>query len=174
MLFVAQSSSLDRSGWKLDCAASQHICQNLGSFKDYSPFTVPKLLRLGKAMVFLRALGKGTVELHLHVPLTLTTVWYCPDCPFNLLSTARFVKAGHSIRLTDRDATISSPGGGPALVLEMERSGLYCCQPGDRPAGLALPSGGGLVASIVGLVPGSAEQGMSLILACPWPVISCS
>ena len=166
MLSVAESTSLDSSGWKLDCAATQHICHLLPSFKDYLPFPVPKLLRVGKAEVFLRAVGEGTVELILQSGraqqlLTLTGVWYCPDCPFNLLSTSRFVRAGHTIELSSAAASIHSPCGHHTLVLDMEPSGLYCCQPVAQPVGLPLPStvAEGITAPVCSAPPLS-EQGM--------------
>jgi hypothetical protein len=98
-------------------------------------YGAPRLLQVGKAEVYLRALGEGTIILKLPaghggsavVELILTQVWYCPDCPFNLISTRRVVQAGHSIKLTSTGAAILAPDGRLAVWLEMDGSGLYSC-----------------------------------------------
>lgn len=168
VLLLARSTSLDSCGWKLDTGATQHICSYRQCFSTYLPFPAPKLLQVGKAQVFLSALGEGTITLRLLVPtggqvaFTLTKVWYCPECPFNLLSSARIVRAGCAIRLTSAEAIIHAPDGHPTIFLEMEASGLYSCQPLDWPIGRPVSSSvvEGITAPVYSL-PDPLGTGMS-------------
>jgi hypothetical protein len=95
--------------------------------------------------VFLSAFGEGTIALLVPpgpaadgwspapTSLVLSGVWYCPECPFQLISTKRLVEAGHSIQLTLGGATILTKAGQPALWLPMDGAGLYSCTPVDAP-----------------------------------------
>jgi hypothetical protein len=63
-------------------------------------------------------------------------VWFCPDCPFNLVSTRRIVQARYSIKLTSTAATVFTSAGQPVLWMSMDTSGLYSCLPVVAPAGI--------------------------------------
>jgi hypothetical protein len=161
VLAAAESEPFFRQGWKLDSGATQHISNTTRGFSSFSSYGVPRVLQVGKAEVYLRALGEGTIVLKVPTgpgaggsavgDLILTHVWYCPDCPFNLISTRRVVQAGHSIKLTSTGAAILALNGELAVWLEMDKSGLYSCL-GDASAdppgvagvaveGSTLPSG---------------------------------
>jgi hypothetical protein len=138
VLAFTQSVSANTQGWKLDSGTTQHICNTSTGFTEFKSYGVPKLLQVGKAEVFLSALGEGTIALQIPAAaggstaatsLILTRVWYCPDCPFQLISTRRLVEAGYSIQLTRGGASILTPAGQPALWLAMDASGLCTCMP---------------------------------------------
>lgn len=135
-------------GWKLDSGATQHISSTTDLFSSFAPYEAPRLLQVGKAGVFLTALGEGTVSMLLSagsearvaagagpgagsLTLTLTKTWYCPDCPFNLISARRIVGAGYQILLEDSGATILNADKQPLMWLELDASGLYTCWPSD-------------------------------------------
>ncbi len=98
VLAMAHNPDMLSSGWKLDSGATQHICHNITQFSGvFSSYGAPKALQVGKAGVSLQALGEGTVQLQVPSgpatsgeedlsPFILTKAWFCPDCPFNLIS----------------------------------------------------------------------------------------
>jgi hypothetical protein len=138
--------SATTQGWKLDSGTTQHICNTSTGFTEFKSYGVPKLLQVGKAEVFLSALGEGTIALQIPsaggstaaTSLILTRVWYCPECPFQLISTRRLVEAGYSIQLSRRGATILDAAGQPALSMDVDSSGLCTCMPAvAQAAGLA-------------------------------------
>lgn len=164
MLLVAQSACLDNEGWKLDSGATQHICRQMQSFSSYLPFRTPKLLQVGKAQIYLRALGEGTVVLWLSVQgsshlmsFTLSSVWYCPECPFNLLSAHTITAAGNSILLEAGGAVITSHDKLHAISLSVDAAGLYSCLPVDCPP--ALPP----VESAVPVIPCLSGTGIPAV-----------
>jgi hypothetical protein len=123
---------------------------------------------VGKAEVHLHALGEGSITLRVpaysgdvsgSTTLTLGTVWYCPDCPYNLLSTRRFVQAGHCVLLMRAGAMIFDAEWQPKIWMDMDASGLCTCYPAEctqlnnaldaRQAGSELTSGNSVVSEIV-------------------------
>jgi hypothetical protein len=138
VLALAESAVLSMSGWKLDTGATQHISNTTSGYKDFVSYAAPKLLLVGKAGVTLAALGEGVIVLRLPTSgdqlgvvtdFTMTKVWYCPDCPFQLISSRRIVQSGHTIQLDDIGATILSSSGETSVWLGMDASGLYSCLP---------------------------------------------
>jgi hypothetical protein len=172
VLAFSQSSSVNTHGWKLDSGATQHITNTSHGFTSYKSYDVPKILQVGKAEVYLRALGAGTISLHLPSKpdacpcggsgaLTLTQVWYCPDCPFKLISTRRVVQAGYSIKLTQDGATILTSADQAVLWMPMDVTGLYTCLPLEA----AIPGESadlvGAVTQVPPVTSGTLSQGMS-------------
>jgi hypothetical protein len=118
-------------GWKLDSGATQHITNTTTGYTSFTSYGTAKLLMVGKAAVHLQALGEGTITLSVPsgngqggATLELTKVWYCPECPFQLISTRRVVQGGSEIRLDAEKAVIWSHGR-PAIMLPMDSAGLY-------------------------------------------------
>lgn len=135
---ISESSILSRGGWKLDTGATQHISNTTSGYRDFVSYAAPKLLMVGKAGVHLAALGEGVIVLRLPTSedqmggmtdFTMSKVWYCPDCPFQLMSSRRIVEAGHTIQLTGTGATILASSGDLSVWLGMDVSGLYSCLP---------------------------------------------
>jgi hypothetical protein len=129
LAFMQDKTSSD--GWKLDSGATQHITNSTTSYTSFTSYGTAKLLMVGKAAVHLQALGEGTIMLSVpsgdgqgSTTLELTKVWYCPDCPFQLISTRRIVQGGSEIRLDAEKAVIWSHGR-PAIMLPMDSAGLY-------------------------------------------------
>jgi hypothetical protein len=163
VLALAQSVSLMTQGWKLDSGATQHISNTTDVFSSFTPYEAPKLLQVGKAGVFLTALGEGTTSMQLPTgpgpgadtgTLTLTKTWYCPDCPFQLISTRRIVGAGYKVLLENGGATIMDADRHPLVWMELDASGLYTCLPSDPDPGLGRgprPDFAGAVIQIPGL-----------------------
>jgi hypothetical protein len=147
VLHFTLAVTVTTAGWKLDSGATQHIVNTSSFFTSFVSYGTPKILQVGKAEVYLRAVGEGTVLLR--VPsrpapgsygsnvnfsdLTLTKVWLCPECPFCLISTRRIVEKGYSIKLDNEGATILLQDNTPALWMPLEESGLYTCRP-SQPA----------------------------------------
>lgn len=143
VLHYTLAVTVSNDGWKLDSGATQHIVNTSSYFTSFVSYGTPKVLQVGKAAVYLRAVGEGTVLLR--VPLrptpgshaisgkftefTLTKVWLCPECPFWLISTRRIVAKGYSIKLDSEGATILLQDNTPALWMPLEETGLYTCRP---------------------------------------------
>jgi hypothetical protein len=136
--------TVNNVGWKLDSGATQHITNSTAGFASFTSYGTPKILQVGKAEVHLRAVGEGTVLLQVPsrprpgVPgstsdLTLTKVWFCPECPFRLISTRRIVENGYSLKLDREGATILLQDDIPAIWMPLEDSGLYTCRPVNSP-----------------------------------------
>jgi hypothetical protein len=181
VLEVAQGSTIASSGWKLDSGATQHICNSTQAYSSFLSYGVPRVLQVGKAAVFLRALGEGTILLQVPsrpspcggevADLTLSKVWYCPDCPFNLISVRRLVETGCTVELSNSGAAVKDQHGRLAAWLAMDQSGLYSCLQMGESAGL--PAGAAGVAGAVDHVPevGGTEHlppgmGMCPIFVC--------
>jgi hypothetical protein len=142
VLALAHISDMLSSGWKLDSGATQHICHDITQFSGtFSSYGAPKSLQVGKAEVFLMALGEGTILLQVPSgpeaygegvlsPFTLTKAWFCPECPFNLISVRRVVEAGSKVILSSQGAAIVDNTGAAVAWMEMDRFGLYTCQGG--------------------------------------------
>jgi hypothetical protein len=141
VLAMAHMSEMLSCGWKLDSGATQHICYDISLFSGtFSSYGAPKVLQVGKAKVFLTALGEGTILLQVPSgpcsgegalsPFTLTRAWFCPECPFNLISVRRVVEDGSKVVLSNAGAAIVDPQGNTAAWLELDRFGLYTCQGG--------------------------------------------
>jgi hypothetical protein len=177
VLALAESAIIGRPGWKLDSGATQHITNTTAAFRNFISYGVPKILLVGKAGVKLAALGEGTIVLRLPSPVgagqlggatsdfTMTRVWYCPDCPFQLISTRRVVEAGHTIQLDSKGATILAPDGRLSVWLGMDVSGLYSCLPEAELEGIpaAMEGVAGLVFDVADNV---LPQGMRNQLVC--------
>jgi hypothetical protein len=141
--FTLAVQGVDTAGWKLDSGATQHIVNVTSFFTSFVSYGTPKVLQVGKAEVFLRAIGEGTVLLKIpprpaegvyatpgdFTELILTKVWLCPECPFRLLSTRRIVENGNTIKLDNKGATILRPDNTPAIWMPLEKTGLYTCRP---------------------------------------------
>jgi hypothetical protein len=174
VLALAESTILSRPGWKLDSGATQHISNATAGFRNFISYEVPKILLVGKAGTHLAALGEGTIVLRLpssegadrlggESDLILTRVWYCPDCPFQLISTRRIVEAGHTIQLNSERATIMSSDGSLSVWLDMDVSGLYSCLSGAQLDGLPAAAGAaGVITAVPIVAGGSLSQGMHL------------
>jgi hypothetical protein len=145
VLHFTLAVTVSNAGWKLDSGATQHIVNSTADFTSFTSYGTPKILQVGKAAVYLRAVGEGTMLLQ--VPsrpsagvtggtsdFILTKVWLCPECPFCLISTRRIVENGYSIKLDKEGATILLQDDTPAIWMPLEESGLYTCRPVNRPA----------------------------------------
>jgi hypothetical protein len=171
-------------GWKLDSGATQHITNEAESFSTFLSYIVPRLLQVGKAAVHLRALGEGTIkfkvaasphDLNGSTTMTLTRVWYCPECPFKLISTRRLVQAGNSIMLNSQGAAIFNKTLQPVVWMQLDASGLCTCLPTKTlkiPAGeevalgppmpvLAGVAGASAHSQLAGKCPETSSQGAS-------------
>ncbi len=142
VLHFTLAVTVNTAGWKLDSGATQHIVNVTSYFTSFVSYGTPKVLQVGKAAVYLRAVGEGTVLLKIpprpapgsnarsdnFSELTLTKVWLCPECPFCLISTRRIVENGYSIKLDNEGATILLQDDTPALWMPLEETGLYTCR----------------------------------------------
>ena len=63
MLHFTLAVTVDTAGWKLDSGATQHIVNVTSYFTSFVSYGTPKVLQVGKAAVYLRAVGEGTVVL---------------------------------------------------------------------------------------------------------------
>jgi hypothetical protein len=142
VLAMARDSDMLSSGWKLDSGATQHICHDINQFSGvFSSYGSPKALQVGKAEIYLLAMGEGTVLLQVPSgpaasgggdlsPFILTKAWFCPDCPFNLISVRRVVEDGSKVTLSKQGAAITDNSGAVVAWMELDRFGLYTCQGG--------------------------------------------
>lgn len=149
VLAMAHNSEIMSGGWKLDSGATQHICHDITQFSGvFSSYGAPKALQVGKAEVYLLALGEGTILLQVPSgpaasgggvlsPYTLTKAWFCPECPFNLISVRRVVEDGSKVTLSSQGAAITDSGGEAVAWMELDRFGLYTCQGSAGAAGAA-------------------------------------
>ena len=163
VLHFTLAVTVTTAGWKLDSGATQHIVNTSIYFTSFMSYGTPKILQVGKAAVYLRAVGEGTVLLRIpsrprpgicgeFSELTLTKVWLCPECPFCLISTRRIVENGYSIKLDSEGATILLQDNTPALWMPLEETGLYTCRPTEpaldtagavaEDAGIIIPNAG--------------------------------
>jgi hypothetical protein len=143
VLHFTLAVTVDTAGWKLDSGATQHIVNVSSFFTSFVSYGTPKVLQVGKAAVYLRAVGEGTVLLKIppkpaegvyatpadFSELILTKVWLCPECPFRLISTRRIVERGNTIKLDNKGATILRQDDTPAIWMPLEKTGLYTCRP---------------------------------------------
>jgi hypothetical protein len=151
---MAHSSEMLSSGWKLDSGATQHICHDITQFSGaFSSYGAPKALQVGKAEVYLLALGEGTVQLQVPSgpatsgggvlsPYTLTKAWFCPECPFNLISVRRIVEDGSKVTLSNQGAAVSDYTGATVAWMELDSFGLYTCSGGATGAAGAAGAAG--------------------------------
>ena len=153
VLEQAQLTTILKDGWKLDSGATQHICNTLSLYTStFMSYGTPRILQVGKAAVYLRAMGEGTVSLQVPsgppssggsgiTTFILTKVWFCSDCPFNLISTRRVVATGCKVVLSSSDAQIFDPLGNVLVWMGMEACGLYACLHEDASSGAAGAAG---------------------------------
>ena len=164
VLHFTLAVTVTAAGWKLDSGATQHIVNTSSNFTSFVSYGTPKILQVGKAAVYLRAVREGTVLLKIpsrpapgspagFSDLTLTKVWLCPECPFCLISTRRIVENGYSIKLDSEGATILLQDGTPAIWMPLEETGLYTCRPMEPAMDTA-----GAVAEEAGIVMPDAEH----------------
>lgn len=142
VLAMARPPDMLSSGWKLDSGATQHICHDISQFSGvFTSYGAPKVLQVGKAAVYLLAEGEGTVLLQVPSgpgssgggelsPFILTKAWFCPECPFNLISVRRVVEDGSKVTLSNQGAAITDTNGAAVAWMELDRFGLYTCQGG--------------------------------------------
>ena len=91
----------------LDSGATVHIANTRTVFDTYHPFTHARRIMVGKRGQFIVAHGEGTLSLD---KLHLNNVWFCPDCPFNVVSTHQLTGAGMRIEMEGDIAAVLMHG----------------------------------------------------------------
>jgi hypothetical protein len=105
----AMQATSDRH-FMLDSGATVHIANTRTAFDTYRPFTNPKRILVGKRGEFILAHGEGTITSIPPYVLKLENVWFCPEFPFNVVSTHQLTATGMKIEFIGDIAIVSVHG----------------------------------------------------------------
>ena len=119
------SAGINDSSWVLDSGASQHITNRVDWMQDVVPvpentvsFTVGN-----KAPLVPTAVGKVKLG-----AVVLTSVYFCRECPLNLMSEGRLLECGADINKTAKDGLAVVVKGDRRIFMGVKKSNLFVIQ----------------------------------------------
>ncbi|RVX19942.1 Retrovirus-related Pol polyprotein from transposon TNT 1-94 [Vitis vinifera] len=109
--------------WILDCGASDHLSGNKHLFSSITTTSTLPTVTLANGS---QTMAKG-IGLVLPLPsLSLTSVLYTPECPFNLISISKLTRTLNcSITFSDKFVTLQDRSTGKTIGIGRESQGLY-------------------------------------------------
>ena len=123
----------------LDSGASSHFFNNESYFDELWQTKQPILVHTGKKGQSYELNRKGTVTLIFELPgdsekvITLTDVWFAPQCPVNIMSQSKIDKHGYKI-ISEKGIMKVRKNGQLYAVAKMNKEGIYLvdCRQCDR------------------------------------------
>ncbi|RVW87825.1 Retrovirus-related Pol polyprotein from transposon RE1 [Vitis vinifera] len=119
--YLTHTSSL--GPWILDSGASDHLSGNKDLFSSITTTSALPTVTLANGS---QTVAKG-IGLALPLPsLSLTSVLYTPECPFNLISISKLTRTLNcSITFSDKFVTLQDRSTGKTIGIGRESQGLY-------------------------------------------------
>src|SRR5260370_22983457 len=110
-----EGDNADPKPWIIDSGCSSHFSPNESEFIDYSPFVIPRKIRLGDSQV-IPSISEGTISLDCIVdqkPVTcfIHSIQYVPALTYGLLSCRALTCRSLQILFEDEGCTISHSDG---------------------------------------------------------------
>lgn len=119
----------EQGSWLIDSGASHHVTARLDWFTSYTPFEVPKSLRLGDGRP-MYAHGEGQIQVEMlnagkWDPGYLTKVWHVPESNQNLFSAGSALDNGLSEYADSKQREFRDKEGKTVAVGIRQSNGLY-------------------------------------------------
>ena len=109
--------------WVLDSGASDHMSGNKNLFSHISnSFSLPSVTLANGSKTAAKGIGQAIIS----PSITLNSVIYVPECPFNLISISQLTRTLNcSITFTDKCVTLQDRSTGQTIGVGRESQGLY-------------------------------------------------
>ena len=123
---ISQSGN-DQNPWIIDSGASDHIAGNSSLFSSISSPNIPHFITLADGS---QVTAKGIGHVSPTSSLSLSSVLFIPNCPFNLISLSQLTRShNYSVTFDANSFVIQERGTGRTIGVGHESNGLYYLKP---------------------------------------------